>query len=537
MKNGYPAQSSLIAPLVQASPLLLAKMNNVEPKPDGTATPISTTSTLAPPYSAFSLATRRMILGLVTAAGFLGPLCGAIYLPSLPLFEDIFHTSTTGINASVTLYMVVFAIAPLFWAAAADHWGRRPVYTVSLAIFIASNILLAAVPANIAALFILRILQALGSSAVTSVGAGTVADITEPKSRASAMSIFLLGPHMGPILGPLIGGQFAAPSRWRWAFGFLAIACFPIYAAIQLWLPETLRTLVGNGESQRHHPLLKVQPFRQKREDGKTAPSQPSRVRVFWALLVYPPNLIIIASTALLFAGLYAILVDFTRLWVHVYGWSEAQAGYAYLCPGLSLFLGSLAGGKASDLHRARAIATITTTTTTTNPANQAAAATTTSQATPPNPNPIPPESRIPLQAPGYILTALALPLYGWLARAHAHPAATLFASALAGLGTAWVLVTSTAYLTESSPPHAARMVALAGTARNGAAAAAAAAVHPLVGAVGYGWCYSALGVGVGACVGGVWFLWRRGEGYRGGLGERMARAGAVGPVAAAAKR
>ncbi|EKG15134.1 Major facilitator superfamily, partial [Macrophomina phaseolina MS6] len=283
------------------------------------AVPPSATPSAPPPYSAFPLAARRLVLSLVTAAGFFGPLCGAIYLPSLPLFEDIFHASTTGINASVTLYMVIFAIAPLFWAAAADHWGRRPVYTVSLAIFIASNVLLAAVPANIAALFILRILQALGSSAVASVGAGTVADITEPKNRASAMAIFLLGPHMGPILGPLLGGQFAAPSRWRWAFGFLAIACLPIYIAIQLWLPETLRSLVGNGESQCHQGLLKVQPFRQKKADGK-GPAQPSRWRVFSALLVYPPNLIIITSTALLFAGLYAILVDFARLWLDNYG-------------------------------------------------------------------------------------------------------------------------------------------------------------------------------------------------------------------------
>ncbi|KAF9640739.1 putative major facilitator superfamily protein [Lasiodiplodia theobromae] len=478
-------------------------MDNAEKKPAGPSTTVnSPTSTLTPPYSAFSPATRRLILGLVTAAGFLGPLCGAIYLPSLPLFEELFHTSTTGINASVTLYMVVFAITPLFWAAAADHWGRRPVYTVSLAIFIASNILLAAVPANIAALFILRILQALGSSAVASVGAGTVADITEPKNRASAMSIFLLGPHMGPILGPLIGGQFAAPSRWRWAFGFLAIACFPIYVAIQLWLPETLRTLVGNGESQCRYGLLKVQPFRQKNEDGKV-PSQPSRVRVFWALLVYPPNLIIITSTALLFAGLYAILVDFTRLWVDGYGWSEAEAGYAYLCPGIFLFVGSLAGGKVSDMWRARAV-----------------------KASPDGK--VPPESRIFLQIIGYVATAIGLIMFGWLCQEHVHPAAVLFASAVAAFGMSWVLVTSTSYLTESSPPHAARMVALAGLLRNIGAAIAAAVIHPLIQAMGYGWCYTGLAFLVLACVAGVFYLRKTGSKYRAGLQERMKNATAA---------
>jgi MFS family permease len=56
---------------------------------------------------------------------------------------------------------------------------------------------------------------------VTAVGAGTVADITEPAKRASRMGVFLLGPQLGPLLGPLIGGQFSTMGRWRWIFGFL----------------------------------------------------------------------------------------------------------------------------------------------------------------------------------------------------------------------------------------------------------------------------------------------------------------------------
>jgi hypothetical protein len=64
-----------------------------------------------PPYSALSLNRRRFILGVVTAAGFFGPLTGAIYLPSLVLFEEIFKVSATTINATVSIYMIVFAIA------------------------------------------------------------------------------------------------------------------------------------------------------------------------------------------------------------------------------------------------------------------------------------------------------------------------------------------------------------------------------------------------------------------------------------------
>jgi hypothetical protein len=64
-----------------------------------------------PPYSAFSINRRRFILGIVTAAGFFGPLCGAVYLPSLRLFQKIFNTSEEAVNGTVSMYMIVFAVA------------------------------------------------------------------------------------------------------------------------------------------------------------------------------------------------------------------------------------------------------------------------------------------------------------------------------------------------------------------------------------------------------------------------------------------
>lgn len=64
-----------------------------------------------PPYSALSSGHRRLILGIVTAAGFLGPLAGGIYLPALPTLQQAFGTSTTAINATVSVFMGVLAVA------------------------------------------------------------------------------------------------------------------------------------------------------------------------------------------------------------------------------------------------------------------------------------------------------------------------------------------------------------------------------------------------------------------------------------------
>ena len=64
-----------------------------------------------PPYSAFSSGRQRLVLGIVTAAGFFGPLAGGIYLPALPTLQHAFSTSTTAINATVSVFMGVLAVA------------------------------------------------------------------------------------------------------------------------------------------------------------------------------------------------------------------------------------------------------------------------------------------------------------------------------------------------------------------------------------------------------------------------------------------
>jgi hypothetical protein len=66
-----------------------------------------------PPYTAFTPSRQTFILLIATAAGF-------------------FCTTSSIINATITVYMAVFAVAPLFGAAASDYGGRKTVYVVTL---------------------------------------------------------------------------------------------------------------------------------------------------------------------------------------------------------------------------------------------------------------------------------------------------------------------------------------------------------------------------------------------------------------------
>ena len=138
-------------------------VNNINQAPNTPLPPTDPekpeTKPTPPPYTAFTPSRQIFIILIATAAGFFSPLTGAVYLPSLILFEKVFNTTSTVINATITVYMAVFAVAPLFGAAASDYGGRKTVYVVTLAIFLVANAILAGVPPNLGALFVLRVFQ------------------------------------------------------------------------------------------------------------------------------------------------------------------------------------------------------------------------------------------------------------------------------------------------------------------------------------------------------------------------------------------
>jgi MFS family permease len=96
-------------------------------------------------------------------------------------------------------------------------------------------------------LMLLRAIQATGNSATVALGAGVIADIATSQERGGYLGIFGVGPLCGPSLGPVIGGALAQSLGWRSIFWFLAIFSGVFTVFMVLFLPETLRSLVGNG--------------------------------------------------------------------------------------------------------------------------------------------------------------------------------------------------------------------------------------------------------------------------------------------------
>ncbi len=132
------------------------------------------------------------------------------------------NTSQTTTNLSVALYMLSMSIFPLWWSAFSEIAGRRTIYLASYTLFVLFGILCAE-SKSIAMLIVMRILSGGSAASVQAVGAGTIADIWEPRERGRAMGIFYLGPLCGPLFAPIIGGALAQRWNWRATLWFLVI--------------------------------------------------------------------------------------------------------------------------------------------------------------------------------------------------------------------------------------------------------------------------------------------------------------------------
>lgn len=115
------------------------------------------------------------------------------------LMRDFQITSQTAI-LGVSMFVLGFAIGPLFWGPLSEIYGRQKLFFITHLGITAFSAGAAAAP-NIASLIVLRFLAgAFGSSPMTNAGA-VIADMFDAKQRGIAGSLFAMAPFLGPAIG------------------------------------------------------------------------------------------------------------------------------------------------------------------------------------------------------------------------------------------------------------------------------------------------------------------------------------------------
>ncbi len=143
----------------------------------------------------------------------------SIILPLLPFYALKFNVSPEMIGMIAAVYSVCqFGASPIL-GALSDRYGRRPVLIYSQFGSMVGFLLLA-LAGNIWIIVLSRVVDGISGGNIT-IASAYVADVSEPKDRASAMAMIGVAFGLGFLFGPLIGGELSA------AWGISA----PAYAA------------------------------------------------------------------------------------------------------------------------------------------------------------------------------------------------------------------------------------------------------------------------------------------------------------------
>ncbi|KAF2017871.1 MFS general substrate transporter [Aaosphaeria arxii CBS 175.79] len=315
------------------------------------------------PYSIFDRAQKALIVIIVATAATFSGFASNIYFPAIPNIARDLDVSIDLINLTVTSYLIFQGLAPSLWGPISDVKGRRVAYTCTFLVFLGACIALAETK-NLATLIVFRCLQSTGSASTIAIGSGVIGDITTRDERGGYMGIFQAGLLAPVAIGPIIGGALAASLGWRAIFWFLAIYSGVFLIILFAFLPETLRSIVGNGS--RHpstfsarFPLSVFQKTTKVKWDRnpsspETMEKKPIDITGPLRILFSKQALPIILFLAIHYAVWQMSITAMSPLFEQHYGLSESEIGLTFIANGVGSIIGTLTTGKMLDIDYRR---------------------------------------------------------------------------------------------------------------------------------------------------------------------------------------
>lgn len=184
---------------------------------------------------------RQALFYLGVLVAFLG--ASSAPTPLYPLYQSLWGFSSTLLTLVFAVYMFALLAALLISGSLSDHWGRKPVIGVAMALEMLSLLafLLATGPVWLVGA---RILQGIATGVVTSA---VVAAILDSDARRGAL-IASVAPLFGMAFGALFSGLLVAyaPAPMQLVFALL-LGVLMLQLA---WLPKMTETVITHPQEK-----------------------------------------------------------------------------------------------------------------------------------------------------------------------------------------------------------------------------------------------------------------------------------------------
>ena len=128
-----------------------------------------------------------------------------------------YQVSIPQVALTTGLYMMGLGIGSVVASPTAILFGKRPVYLVSIILYLLSSVWCAVSP-NYSSLVVARIFMGLAVSPVECLPSATIAEIFFLHERAYRLGIYTLLLLSGKNLIPLVSAAIIQGLSWQWVF-------------------------------------------------------------------------------------------------------------------------------------------------------------------------------------------------------------------------------------------------------------------------------------------------------------------------------
>src|SRR5579875_1684257 len=168
------------------------------------------TATTMAPAPAEPTIMRGSRLWLVFAALLLGMLLSALDQTIVSTALPTIVSDLGGLNQLswvVTAYLLASTASMLLWGKVGDLYGRKPIFIITIVIFLAGSAL-SGLSHSMIQLIAFRAIQGLGGGGLTVTAQGIIGDVVAPRDRGRYQGIFGAVFGVASVVGPFLGGFF-----------------------------------------------------------------------------------------------------------------------------------------------------------------------------------------------------------------------------------------------------------------------------------------------------------------------------------------
>ncbi|MFL5659339.1 MAG: MFS transporter [Ktedonobacteraceae bacterium] len=197
----------------------------------------------APAPSATTSSTAKRNSGpWILAATILGSsmafIDGTVVNVALPVLQRDLQATVADVQWIVEAYSLFLAALILVGGSLGDHYGRRRIFAIGVALFAASSIWCGLSP-NTTSLIIARAVQGIGGALLVPGSLAIISASFDAKQRGRAIGTWSGFTSITAALGPVLGGWLVQYASWRWVF-FINVPLAIAVLVLLFWrVPES----------------------------------------------------------------------------------------------------------------------------------------------------------------------------------------------------------------------------------------------------------------------------------------------------------